>query len=171
MSASAELRVRTAEAHARVDTAFSAYDLSHRAQYAAFLLAHSRALPVAEALIRDNVALPLSRPRTRLLEQDMRALDQAMPARLPFGCAASAAAAWGIFYVVEGSRLGGGILAKRVGADLPTAYLGARHEPGEWSAIRKAIDAEALQHDAAWIDGAVLAAEACFDLYERSCRS
>lgn len=177
MTASAQLRARTAAAHARVDDAFSAYDLGNRTDYKAFLLAHSRALPVAEKLIQSDRALPTLRARTVLLEQDMKALDQAMPSLLPFapfaaaGGRHAAAAAWGILYVVEGSRLGGGILARRVAAELPTAYLDALHQPGEWSKFRQALDTEAAQHDAAWIDTAVQGAKACFDLYERSCRN
>ena len=175
-SASAQLRARTADAHARVDDAFSAFDLGNRADYKAFLLAHSRALPAVEKLIQSHRALPSLRGRTVLLEQDMKALDQAMPSLLPFapfvasGGRHSAAAAWGLLYVVEGSRLGGGILAKRVAAELPTAYLGALHQPGEWVRFRHAIDAEAARLDPAWIDSAVEGAEAAFDLYERSCR-
>ena len=176
MSASAQLRARTVQAHDRVDMAFSAFDLGNRADYKAFLLAHARALPVVERFLESVQALPSSRVRSALLEQDMSALDQAMPSPLPFGplpapgSRHATAAAWGILYVVEGSRLGGGILVRRVAAELPTAYLGALHQPGEWRRLRQAIDSEASQHDPAWVDAAVEAAEACFNLYERSCQ-
>lgn len=165
MSAVAELRARTAGAHAKVDRAFSAYDLGDRDDYRAFLMAHARALPVAECLIAQNPALPVSRARTSLLAKDMTALAQAMPLPLDFAGEGGGAAGWGLLYVVEGSRLGGGMLAGRVAAGLPTGYLGARHEPGEWRALGRAIDAEAIRHDAAWLDEVTVGANACFDLY------
>ena len=45
---------------------------------------------------------------------------------------AGEAAAWGMLYVLEGSRLGGAMLAERVGPGLPRSYLSARHQPGDW---------------------------------------
>ena len=75
---------------------------------------------------------------------------------------------WGALYVVEGSRLGGGLLAKRVGAGLPVRYLSAIHEPGEWRAIRHAIDEVAEGRDAAWTAQMIAGAEATFALYEEA---
>lgn len=158
MSAVTELRRATAASHDAVDAAFGAHDLSDRAAYRRFLLAHARALPAAEAAMR---ALPFAHtlnPRTRLLHDDLAALGEAPPPPLPF-VVEDDAARWGVLYVVEGSRLGGAMLARQVSADLPHAYLAAVHPAGQWRAIRAAIDSAAAGQDAGWharmIDGAL----------------
>lgn len=166
-SAVAELRRATAASHDAVDAAFGAHDLSDRAAYRAFLLAHARALPAAEAAMAAlDFAHTLS-PRTPLLAADLAALGEPMPAPLPFAVEDDAAR-WGVLYVVEGSRLGGAMLAKQVPAGLPKAYLAAVHPSGQWRTIRTAIDAAAEGQDADWhvrmIDGALRT----FGLYRES---
>ena len=161
-SAVARLRAATRASHDRVDAAFGGYDLSDAADYRAFLIAHARALPVAERRMR---ALPFARglpERTPLLAADLAALGMAMPAPLSFPDAGEAAA-WGTLYVVEGSRLGGAMLARALPADRPAAYLRAAHGPGQWRAIRAAIDAARCDPDAV-----VAGALATFDLYARA---
>ncbi|WP_235532886.1 hypothetical protein [Sphingomonas sp. Leaf412] len=145
-----------------MDAAFGGYDLSDEAGYRAFLIAHARALPAAERRMRT---LPFARDlpaRTPLLAADLAALGEAMPAPLPFPDA-DEGAAWGTLYVVEGSRLGGAMLARAVPAGWPAAYLGAVHAPGQWRAIRAAIDAADGDPDAM-----VAGALATFDLYARA---
>lgn len=167
MSAVAELRRVTAASHDAVDAAFGAHDLSDRAAYRAFLRAHARALPAAEAAM---AALPFARtlpPRTPLIAADLATLGDPLPDALHFAVS-NDAARWGVLYVVEGSRLGGAMLSKRVPADLPRAYLAAVHPPGQWRSIRAAIDAAAAGRDADWhakmIDGAL----ATFTLYRKA---
>lgn len=163
MSAIALLRAQTAASHEAVDAVFGVHDLDDAASYRRFLEAHARALPRAEA--RAAAAWPALRRRTPLLEADLRALGAA--ARLPvITDRAEGAAQWGALYVVEGSRLGGGLLAKRVGPGLPVAYLSAVHEAGEWRAIRQAIDAAAAGRDQDWLGQMVAGARAVFELYE-----
>jgi heme oxygenase len=151
-----------------VDHAFGSLGLNDHAHYARFLTAHARALPVAEAWM---CALPFARtlaPRTPLLAQDLAALGLAMPAPVPLEDADDDAARWGVLYVVEGSRLGGAMLARAVPAGLPGAYLGAVHPPGQWRTIRAAIDAAGDGQDADWGERLVAGALACFDLYARA---
>lgn len=167
-SAMAVLRQRTMDAHARLDVAFGAYDLADKTDYCAFLRAHARALPAAEAIIATD-AVPRFRARTPLLRADMEKLAQAMPVPRIFAGSGEGAFAWGVLYVVEGSRLGGGILVRRVAAGLPTNYLAASHQPGEWRALGEAINAEAQCHGQAWLDQAAAAAEACFELFRGAC--
>jgi heme oxygenase len=169
VSAMATLRACTRDSHARVDSAFSAYDLHDEESYRAFLTAHARALPSVERIIASEAALPRIRPRTPALEADMAQLQQPMPELSKLAGPVTGAAAWGILYVVEGSRLGGAILSPRVGDGLPKAYLSARHELGEWRAICQALDAEGSRHGDEWIAAAVVAATACFDLYRTGC--
>ena len=169
MSAVAALRSRTAARHDEVDAAFAAFRLDRAREYRDFLLAHARALPAAEAVMAATPHLPGWRPRTSLLTRDLAELGVAMPPPLAFA-PKSAAAAWGVLYVVEGSRLGGAMLARQVPPDLPARYLQAAFEPGEWRTLRAAIDAEAQREDDAWLAQALAGAEACFALYRRAAK-
>ncbi|MCI9882950.1 biliverdin-producing heme oxygenase, partial [Methylobacterium goesingense] len=120
----AALRSATGGDHDRVDAAYGDFDLAAPDSYRAFLHAHARARPAAEDALAAVPGLPHFRPRTPLLAADLGALDEAMPPPLPFALPAGDAAAWGALYVVEGSRLGGIMLARTVPDGLPTAYLG-----------------------------------------------
>ncbi len=151
-----------------VDAAFGSYDLSDRAAYAAFLRSHARALPAVEE--RAATVWPTLRRQMPALAADLSALDVAVPTGIatPGG---GAAAAWGALYVVEGSRLGGGMLAKMVGPGLPQSYLSATHLPGEWRLIRHAIDAAAAGENDAWHAAMVDGALRTFDLYAAAARA
>lgn len=168
MSASATLRARTSTAHDQVDAAFSDYRLDNEVSYLRFLQAHARAVPAAETLLLREGGIPAWRSRTSLLAEDLAILGSAMPAPLPFMVAVRPAVAWGVLYVLEGSRLGGRLLADRVPANLPSAYLCAIHDSGEWRETRSAIETQAAAGDAYWLDQAVAGAQACFDLYLRA---
>jgi heme oxygenase len=152
-----------------VDAAFGRFDLGEAAGYRAFLTAHARALPAAEARM---AALPFAAtlaPRAPLLAGDLAALEASMPeaSSLP---PADEAAAWGTLYVVEGSRLGGAMLARGVPAGWPAAYLGAVHPAGGWRAIRAAVDAAGADKNDAWRARMVAGALETFDLYARAAR-
>jgi len=169
MSAAQELRRRTADCHEAVDAAFGGYDLSDRDRYAALLTAHARALlPAEEALLRWP-GLPRWRSRAQALRSDLASLEQAQPAELGFALA-SEEAAWGTLYVLEGSRLGNAMLSRQIGAGLPAAYMGARHESGEWRALLKAFDTAGEQGGTEWLSRAVDGAEQTFALYLRAQR-
>ena len=161
------LRTHTSPAHDRVDAAFGAHDLAAREPYRAFLLAHARALPAAETAFATH-DLPAWRERTSLLAADLADLGEPLPAPLAFVLPDADGAAWGALYVTEGSRLGGIMLARTVPASLPSRYLGARHESGEWRALLSAIDAAGETGGEDWIDGAIRGADACFALYARA---
>lgn len=146
-----------------MDSAFGAHDLASVDAYRRFLQSHALALPGAEAMAAS--VWPALRRRTPLLAADLAALG--VPQDLPVATAASdGARAWGALYVVEGSRLGGGLLARRVPADLPHAYLSAVHEPGEWRTIREAIEQAAAGQGDAWHDEMVAGALAVFARYQ-----
>ncbi|MCC2978643.1 hypothetical protein [Sphingomonas sp. IC4-52] len=167
MSAIALLRAKTAASHEAVDSVFGGHDLNNPLSYQRFLEAHGRALPHAEAMAA--AVWPALRLRTPLLAADLAALgspaDLAVSTRNEQG-----PSQWGALYVVEGSRLGGGVLAKQVGPGMPVAYLSAVHQPGEWRAIRHAIDAAAADRDQHWLDQMVAGALATFELYEAATR-
>lgn len=162
-----QLRARTAGDHARVDALFSTYDLGSRREYGSFLRAHARALPAAEGVV-SGADVPAYGVRTTLLHADLHKMGEAVPDKLDFAIPDRGASAWGVLYVIEGSRIGGALLARRVPADMPKAYLSSRHERGEWRAFGEALNAEARDHDDTWLDSAVAAAKACFDLYCQS---
>ena len=106
------------------------------------------------------------RSRRAALAADLIALGRDMPEPLTLDLSDDDAARWGALYVTEGSRLGGVMLARRVGKGLPKAYLQSGFGPGEWRDFRHALDAAA--GDEAWIDRAVKAAEVVFALYGKA---
>lgn len=161
MSLVQRLRADTTADHDKVDARYAGFDLSDRAAYGRFLAAHARALPGIEAALATQAALPASRERTSLLAADLADLGEPMPRPFDFGLATSDEA-WGALYVIEGSRLGGAMLARRVPAEMPSRYLAAKHLSGEWRALLQAIDAAPI--DAA---EAVAGARRVFDLYLR----
>ena len=150
-----------------MDAAFGGFDLSDGDGYCAFLTAHARSLPAVEAALHAAGETGF-RPRTPLLAQDLAALDRRMPAMLPLAPTMSAAARAGMLYVIEGSRLGGGLLARQVPRGFPGAYLSATHLPGEWRALLARLDAEI---DGAALSEAIESAQTVFDLYKRAALS
>ncbi|WP_375592051.1 biliverdin-producing heme oxygenase [Chitiniphilus eburneus] len=117
----ARLRHATAPYHARVDACFSVFDLGSVEGYRAFLAAHAAALwPLELGLEAAGVENLLTdwpaRRRRGALARDLVRLGMAppddggvVPLRL-----ADAAECWGALYTLEGSRLGGTVLARRV---------------------------------------------------------
>lgn len=144
------LRDATAGHHREVERLLPAFDALPRAGYAAHLAALAGFhLPLEQRLFaaHDWVGLGLpdaaSRPRAALLEADLRALG-VDPAALP-RCAAlpdvsGLPRALGAMYVLEGSRLGGQVLARQVArtaGDIPTRFLvGAAADTGaRWASF------------------------------------
>jgi heme oxygenase len=168
MSALARLRAATKANHEAVDAAFGRFQLTDAAAYGAFLTAHARALPAVEAALADIPGIPPLRPRTPLLRDDLSGLGVPTPEPLPLPIPTDSATAFGMAYVIEGSRLGGGMLARQVPAGLPHAYLAATHLSGEWRAFGQALDAAA--GDDAWTERAIAGARHIFDLYAEAAR-
>lgn len=163
MSAIALLRARTASSHDAVDAAFGADDLTNPADYIGFLQAHARAMPSAEAMAA--AVWPALRRRTPLLAADLRALGEL--ADLPVWTDDEVGPRqWGALYVVEGSRLGGGLLTKRVAPGLPVGYLSAVHLSGEWRTIRMAVEQAASGRHPDWLEQMVAGALAAFSLFQ-----
>lgn len=150
----AELRTRlrqaTAALHAQVDAAFSRFALDQPDDYRRFLRAHSRVLNAAEtALERAGIAELLvdwpTRTRRHALRDDLAELrcPPAPPLHLPE--LKDASSCWGVAYVLEGSRLGGRVLARRIRQVDPTApvrYL----EHGDVAKLWPAFLARFEQH-------------------------
>ncbi len=95
-------------------------------------------------------------------------MGEAMPPPLAFEAVQGDGFRWGLLYALEGSRLGGAVLARRVDASLPTAYLSAVHEKGGWIAFQAALDEAGQTGGDAWTDAATRGALAAFGLFERA---
>jgi len=162
----ARLREETRPDHARVDAAFSRFDLTRRGGYAAFLTAQARVLPALEALLRPGETIPGWHGRAALLLQDLGRLAVPVPAAHAPMIQLGDAAWWGALYVLEGSRLGGAMLARRVPGHLPDAFLGASHPPGAWRGILARIDQACLSPSEQ--SASIKSAQTVFDAFEQA---
>ncbi len=171
-SARSLLRAATASAHERVDDAFGAFDLSDRDGYRAFLLAQAGPLLTTETAVDafDPVALLPDWPERRrapLIAADLADFDVSMPAPEPLSLD-SVEAALGAIYVLEGSRLGGALLARNVPMDLPGRFIRCPAAPKRWRGLIEVLDRTLVTDDQREV--AESAARAVFDLFWRSAR-
>jgi len=188
------LREATAHAHEAVDAVFGDYDLTDRDDYARFLSAHAAAMVPLEAALDAAGAKRVTadwemRKRGDLILKDLAALNaQPLPVRaelveaLPFSFQPKKEGQCfdklstngrdmeptlaGVLYVVEGSRLGGKFLARRVPAEFPKAYLDAHQPSGNWANLLASIDA--ILYDQGRTEIAVGAALSTFSMFERA---
>jgi heme oxygenase len=168
LSARTSLRTETRAEHDRVDAQFSAYDLSTRDGYAHFLARQAAAhLPVERALDAAGAADLLSDwPRRRRADQlraDLAELGAPPVSEEEFALNGGESAVWGAIYVLEGSRLGGAVLRRRIFAGLPARFL-SPGEPGAWRELTDRLD-ERLRHRAD-LDEAIASARAVFTCFE-----
>lgn len=166
------MRTATASAHVQVDDAFGAFDLNGRDGYRSFLIAQAGPLLSAEAAVDafDPAALLPDWPdrrRSDLIRADLADLGVEPPRAEPFELDTDAAAL-GVIYVLEGSRLGGAMLARNVPMDLPARFIRCAPEPKRWQALIKVLDRHLVAPDQHAV--AADAARAVFDLFWRSAR-
>lgn len=140
-----QLRESCAEAHAAVDALFSRFDLGIATDYGRFLRAHAAAaLPLEQALGAHGMAkaFPLwaEHRRADALRADLVTLDSEPPEPLKAPFLHTPAQLWGAAYVLEGSRLGGRVLAGRVAEGLPRQYLATSAGPAYWPSFLAALD-------------------------------
>jgi heme oxygenase (biliverdin-IX-beta and delta-forming) len=113
------LRAATADLHARVDASFSGPFEFDTAAYGDFLQALARSvLPLEQMLDMAHVERLLPdwalRRRSSLLVRDLKVLGRSIPSLTPAPLAGNDAWLFGVLYVLEGSRLGGKVLLRRV---------------------------------------------------------
>lgn len=149
----ARLKAATRHAHEVVDAHYSRFDLGSPHGYRDFLSAHAAVLPRCEAILHASGV------STMLLDWDVRRRSDALYADLAATgtsaasgvCAVTPLAApeaWGMLYVLEGSRLGGAVLAGRVAKNsdprcrAATAYLRHGHGARLWPIFLLAFAAE-----------------------------
>jgi heme oxygenase len=159
------LRNATAADHEAVDGEFGRFDLTLTLSYTQFLMAHARVLGALEGAVA-GIWLPW-RARFPLLQADLAELGIAVSEGLPLQIT-SAARQWGTLYVLEGSRLGGGVLASRVATGLPKRYLSATHEAGSWRQFSEALDQVSGSDSDAWRDEAIAGAKLAFARFAQS---
>jgi heme oxygenase len=168
------IRLATRAAHEQVDERFSRYDLTNPRDYRKFLAAHWSVLPGCEALLEAGGVLEILddwpvRRRTDTLARDMTVMGQVPAAVTDTQGAMTPAGLWGMMYVLEGSRLGGAILAQRVEAGpdatcrAATSYL--RHGDGQrlWPTFVAAFDAAPAVNDD--FDAVVAGARRTFSMF------
>lgn len=170
------LRVATSPAHEALSTRLSPEALcSDRRRYAAFLAALYGFHRAAEqALAGADAVMPApARRRSELIASDLAFLGAAgRPAVMPWTVPLTEpGAAWGVAYVVEGSALGGLLLAKFArrhlgfgpggGADF---FADGAASGGRWRQVKAELGAPA---DAPWATAAVVAAVETFQSLER----
>lgn len=163
------LRAQTSDCHAAVDDIFARFDLSNPRDYTAFLSAHARVLPSVEAALEQAGIADLlpdwaDRRRNDLLASDLAELGVEMPPPLPVPDLQGEAQLWGTIYVLEGSKLGGAMLARAVPAHLPSLYLTPQGPKGSMKAFMDSLDAAVIGDPAE----AVEAARAVFLLFQRA---
>ncbi len=131
------LRVATRAAHDRVDALFSSLDLADPADYRRFLAAQAAAFLPVEAALDEGGAQSLfddwpTRRRADQLRADLDALGLAHPAPIDSPTFDTPAEMAGAAYVLEGSRLGGAVLARSLPPESPRSFLAASGRPGQW---------------------------------------
>ncbi|RYD61978.1 MAG: biliverdin-producing heme oxygenase [Sphingomonadales bacterium] len=169
-SARHALRLQTATDHDRVDRVYSNFDLGSAPGYRAFLRAQADPFLAVEAAIDrfdPSAILPdwPVRRRAGLLRQDLDDLGEPEPDPAPMKLDTTEGAL-GAIYVLEGSRMGGAMLARSVPPDLPGRFIRSSPAPQRWRALIALLDrhlAERTQRDTA-----VAAAREVFALFADS---
>ncbi len=162
------LRAATADDHERVDRAFAAFDLGERDDYTRFLLAQAEAFLPVEAAIDAAGAAGLvadwpARRRSALLLDDLRKLGAGPATTGGQPSFREREEILGAIYVLEGSRLGGRVLARSVPADLPRSFIGTT-DKGLWRNLIEILDKLLISEEQRRL--AIGAARRVFALFE-----
>lgn len=182
----AELRTGTRREHLAVEAAFALEArLSDRSSYSELLRALRGFYGPVEAALAGvagwgRLSPPLevaSRGRAGLIDRDLAALGADGPASRggssPGPVLASLADGLGCLYVLEGSALGGRLIAREarraLGEDLPLAFFSSagRHDLGaDWRALQAALDGFGAGHGRAARRAVLESARATFAALE-----
>jgi heme oxygenase len=167
-SARHALRIATAADHDRVDAAFAGFDLADRQGYRDFLSAQAAALIPVEVAIDAAGGAALvadwpSRKRSQTLKADLEDLGVDAPDGGPVPKFVTQAETLGAIYVLEGSRLGGGVLARSVPAHFPSRFL-STPDATRWRTLIEILDDRLTTPQAR--DEAINSARRTFALFE-----
>lgn len=171
-SARAHLRRETRPDHEAVDAVYSRFDLSRLGDYRRFLRAQASCLGGLEAALDERagrlVADWPARRRAAFLYADLRELGDEPDCATASQAFDSDAAALGGVYVLEGSRLGGAVLAKQVRSGAPRRFLSPPRASGSWARFVDLLD-RTLRHETERA-AAVRAARSVFRSFEMAGR-
>lgn len=166
------LKAATDDIHRELDERLSRLDLACSADYRRFLGFHARTIPPFEEALAAAGASRLiddwdSGRRAEAIETDLAALGEPMPPPVAVPPIRGTAEFLGTAYVIEGSRLGGRVLRRRVGAGLPASFLShSSHAP--WAVVVAALDR--LLYSAQLLGEAEAAARQCFEMFLKAAR-
>lgn len=160
----------TREAHERVDRLFAPLKLDAAEGYATFLEAQAAAFVTVEAALDAAGAGDVlkdwpQRRRASELLGDLAQLKRAAPASRAGPVFEGEAQILGAVYVLEGSRLGGTLMKRKVPEGWPTAFLSSA-DPSLWRALTGHIDARLIAPSD--LQAAIDAATAVFAVFERA---
>jgi heme oxygenase len=162
------LRHSTREDHAQVDRLLSTLNLASPHDYVRFLGIHADAL----SQLGSRTSLADRADATALmtcLESDLEFYGAAQPRAVTAASVDSPARQLGISYVIRGSRLGAEVLARRVAADAPCAYLGYRL-PTPWASFIQTLAAFSLSHSPEREHEVIEGAKAAFGVFLQAAR-
>ena len=144
VTARMSLREATRAEHAAVDAVYSAFDLSTLSGYGRFLRAQSSCVASLEAALAEPAQALLgdwpARIRAPLLAADLADMGLAVAPPITAPDLPDDAAVLGAVYVLEGSRFGGAVLARRLAPDAPARFLMAPTEPNSWRSFMSSLD-------------------------------
>lgn len=167
----ARLRSATSARHATLDRALGPAVSRSRASYARFLASSFVAVTALEGAVERSLGDGHRARRGALIRTDLEALGVAIPPCGPTYELEDEAAAFGCAYVIEGSALGGVVLARNVrdelGSDVSTAYLALRgvETTARWRWFLTELDAFSCRAGDVGHAGACRAAVAAFGIY------
>ena len=165
MSIRFALKSATDPLHEELDAALSRLNLSDPADYARFLKFHARTVPAIEQELAHSGLGEMvdgwgEARRGEALQQDLAELGEAMPAPASVPPIQGKAAALGTAYVLEGSRLGGQVLQRRIGEGMPANFLNHPSGVGPWKHLIAVLDRHLYSDDL--VSEAKDAARRCF---------
>lgn len=168
------LRHATMADHQEIDALGQDFDLSTPAGYGAFLMAHAAVLPGLEDAVSHGPVPPdwPMRLRAQDLAADLSGMGLALPAQTAALDLPSAGMRIGALYVLEGSRLGGAVLRRRVQATqpgAPCAFLAHGAEARLWPSFVGWLDSVVLDEEE--LDKAAHGARSVFSVFYETLRS
>lgn len=168
MTARFALKAATDDIHRELDERLSTLDLAAEADYRRFLDFHARTVPAVEASLASGglgemVEGWCAGRRSAAIAADLAALGDAMPQPVEAPSLEGVGNLLGAAYVLEGSRLGGRVLERRVPPNFPKAFLEGDGSLGSWPALIAVMDR--LLYSDSLLDEAKSAARRCFTLF------
>ena len=145
MTARFALKAATDDIHRELDERLSTLDLAAENDYRRFLDFHARTVPAVEASLAsgglgDMVEGWCASRRSDAIAGDLAALGKPMPKPVEPPVLTGVGELLGAAYVLEGSRLGGRVLERRLGPGLPNAFLKGDGSLGPWPALIAVMD-------------------------------